>query len=242
MTMAIDPRTMKTILQLQWSQPIGLEGQSAGNDSVSSLFDTMLEQLMDGEKAALTESSYRPATLEGYLAAPPQKGTVLPGLAPISVNLAEAVSTATGVEKSHAPVGDSSYEQLITAAANKYGVDPSLVKAVIQTESGFRPNAESSAGAKGLMQLMDGTARGLGVSNSFDPAQNIEGGTKYLGYLLRKYDGHLQVALAAYNAGPGRVDRLGINTEADLAAKRSTLPLETQKYVDKVTDALRMFS
>lgn len=242
MTMAIDPRTMKTILQLQWSQPVGLEGQSAGNAPVDTLFDAMLEQLMDSEGATPFESSYRPANLEGYLAAPPQTGASLPGLSPMSANLAEALQAASEVEKPSTTPGDSPYDLLIATAAAKHNVDPAIVKAVIQTESGFRPDAESSAGAKGLMQLMDGTARGLGVINSFDPAQNIEGGTKYLAYLLRKYDGHLPVALSAYNAGPGRVDRLGIRTEADLDAKRSTLPLETQKYVDKVTDALRMFN
>src|SRR5690606_38969095 len=106
-----------------------------------------------------------------------------------------------------------------------------------RTESGFRPDAVSGAGAKGLMQLMDGTARGLGVTDSFDPAQNIDGGTKYLAMLLRKYDGHEQVALAAYNAGPGRVDRAGIGTNEQLIANLEALPEETQRYVAKVLQA-----
>ncbi|WP_308860046.1 lytic transglycosylase domain-containing protein [Paenibacillus endoradicis] len=133
--------------------------------------------------------------------------------------------------------GSSQYASLIGAASQKYGVDASLIEAVIQTESNFNAGAVSSAGAKGLMQLMDGTARGLGVTNSYDPQQNIEGGTRYLAMLLKKYNGNEQVALAAYNAGPGRVDRLGIATNADLQQKMSLLPQETQRYIGKVLSA-----
>jgi len=240
MTMAIDPRTMKTILQMQWSQPVGLQGQTSTASTVDSLFDTLLQQLTEEQPEVLGDSAYRPATLEGYLAAPPDSYVgAMTGLLPASAALAETWQTngaAGGAGSDGAP-----YETLIQEAAARYGVDPSLVKAVIQTESGFRPDAESSAGAKGLMQLMDGTARGLGVTDSFDPRQNIDGGTKYLAHLLRKYDGQLSVALAAYNAGPGRVDRLGIGSEAELAAKRDTLPYETQRYVEKVADALRQY-
>src|SRR5690606_29275520 len=109
----------------------------------------------------------------------------------------------------------NSFEAIINSVAKKYGVEASLIDAVIQTESAYRPDAVSSAGAKGLMQLMDGTAKGLGVTNSFDPIQNIDGGTRYLAMLLKKYNGQEQVALAAYNAGPGRVDRTGITTNEE---------------------------
>ncbi|MCD9024468.1 lytic transglycosylase domain-containing protein [Cohnella sp. NL03-T5] len=136
----------------------------------------------------------------------------------------------------------STYDDLISAAGAKYGVDPALIKGVIQSESSFNSSAVSSAGAKGLMQLMDDTARGLGVTNSFDPAQNIDGGTRFLSYLLRKYDGNVSTALAAYNAGPGRVDRLGLATDQDVAMNLHKLPGETQSYIRKVLDASKQWS
>lgn len=144
------------------------------------------------------------------------------------------IANATQLNKASA---NSSFDGLIEASAEKYGVSAALIQAVIQTESNFNPNAVSSAGAKGLMQLMDGTARGLGVTNSFEPAQNIEGGTKYLAMLLKKYNGNENVALAAYNAGPGRIDRLGIASEIELQQKYNLLPVETQRYISKVQAA-----
>ncbi|MGG1877711.1 lytic transglycosylase domain-containing protein [Paenibacillus cisolokensis] len=136
----------------------------------------------------------------------------------------------------------TSFEELITAAGERYGVPVSLIKSVIQIESAFNPNAVSSAGAKGLMQLMDGTARGLGVSDSFDPVQNIDGGTRYLSNLLQRFGGEIAVALAAYNAGPTRVASLGITTDEELMASLHVLPAETQAYVQKVMDARRSYT
>ena len=103
----------------------------------------------------------------------------------------------------------SEYDHLINQAASNHSVDPRLVKAVALVESGFNPRAVSPKGARGLMQLMPATARGNGVSNVHDPAENIAGGTKYLSHLLNLFDGNLEKSLAAYNAGEGAVARYG---------------------------------
>jgi soluble lytic murein transglycosylase-like protein len=120
------------------------------------------------------------------------------------------------------------FDAFIEEAAALYGVSSDLVRAVIQTESGFDPRAVSGVGAKGLMQLMPRTARALGVKDPFDPRQNIFGGVKYLSTLLEKYNGNVALALASYNAGPGNV------------RKHGGIPpfRETRGYVKKITGLL----
>lgn len=112
----------------------------------------------------------------------------------------------------------------INAAAARHGLDPALLAGLVQQESGFNPSARSSAGATGLTQLMPATARSLGVTDATDPLQALEGGAKYLKQMLTQFGGDQRLALAAYNAGPGAVQRHG------------GIPpyAETQNYVEKV--------
>jgi soluble lytic murein transglycosylase-like protein len=118
----------------------------------------------------------------------------------------------------------SAYIDIINSACNKHGVDPSLVHAVVKVESDFNTYAVSRKGAMGLMQLMPQTAVTLNVKNSFNPTENIDGGVKYLRYLIDRYEGNLSLALAAYNSGETAVKKWG------------TIPpyKETQQYVKRI--------
>jgi cell wall-associated NlpC family hydrolase len=151
-------------------------------------------------------------------------GTTLPDLVPGTTT---AVAPATTPPTTSVPASaNTQYDSLIQQAARDQGVDPALLKGLVQAESGFNPASVSSVGAQGLTQLMPDTARGLGVTNPFDPLQNLEGGARFLAGALKRFGGNEQLALAAYNAGPGAVERYG------------GIPpyAETQAYVPRVLD------
>jgi soluble lytic murein transglycosylase-like protein len=140
---------------------------------------------------------------------------------------ATTATTATGAATATGAVSGVPYADLFNAAGAKYGVSPKLLAAVAKVESGYNPQAVSKAGARGLMQIMPGTAAGLGVANAFDPAQAVDGAAKLLSRNLKEFDS-LELALAAYNAGGGAVKKYG------------GIPpyKETQAYVPKVKAAL----
>lgn len=122
------------------------------------------------------------------------------------------VKAAQNVENTISNIANPTKKQileLVSKISQKYGVDEKLVQAVIRQESGFNPKARSHCGAMGLMQLMPATAKGLGVKDAYNPVQNLEGGVKHLKGLLARYNGNVVLALAAYNAGGGNVDKYG---------------------------------
>lgn len=131
-----------------------------------------------------------------------------------------------------APAQGSEFEPLIQKAASQYGVPAEEIRAIIGKESSFNPKARSSKGAGGLMQIMPATAADLGVSDVYDPAQNIDAGTRYYAQQLKKYDGDREKALAAYNWGPGSLDRTMAKMGDDYT---KVLPKETRDYVRKIT-------
>jgi soluble lytic murein transglycosylase-like protein len=159
----------------------------------------------------------------------PVKAALPKGFTPTGI--AARTTQASFAESSEMSAAERSnrdkIEEMIREISARYRVDPALVRAVIQTESNWNSSAISRRGARGLMQLVPGTAQQLGVRNAFDPQQNLDGGVRYLHMLLERYNGDLDKALAAYNAGPGAVDRAG-----GIPRYR-----ETREYVQKVTDS-----
>lgn len=140
------------------------------------------------------------------------------------VSLQNALLEAAAVQANTQPTTKSQILNVVSQVSKKHGVDEKLVQALIKQESGFNPKAKSKSGAIGLMQLMPSTAKSLGVVDPYNTVQNVEGGVKYLKSMLEKYNGNVILALAAYNAGPGAVD------------KYSGVPpyAETQNYVKNI--------
>jgi len=128
----------------------------------------------------------------------------LPEVEVISVG-AETLAEKTSVPDSALPREHNPFHGIIVQVAGRYEVDPSLIRAIIFAESGYNPRAKSKKGARGLMQLMPSTAKSLGVEDIYDPEENIDGGVRYFRLLLDRFDGDVQLALAAYNAGSRHV-------------------------------------
>lgn len=170
-----------------------------------------------GSSEAARDGAERPEAAKGERDTRPSR----PALLPVDRSLTAAPL--------HAAEADTvrRFGPQIEAASRAAGLDPRLVLAVVMEESGGNPSARSRAGARGLMQLMPGTAADLGVINATDPAANLRGGSRYLADQLERYDGRLDLALAAYNAGPGNVDKAG---------QRIPAFVETRNYVSRVMD------
>jgi soluble lytic murein transglycosylase-like protein len=179
--------------------------------SFQSVLDTVTSTIRSGSNAIDKEGNDRTLDVLRAKAARANSTAVIPG---DKVKLMEMINVN------------------IDASSKKYGVDPNLIRAVIQQESSYNPDSLSHTGAQGLMQLMPGTADALGVKDPWDISQNIEGGTKYIRDQLQTFNGDIKLSLAAYNAGPAAVK------------KYSGVPpySETQDYVVKVLDYYRQYT
>jgi soluble lytic murein transglycosylase-like protein len=206
---------LESSLALGGDYPAHATGGSSGTlqlPSIQAYLDAYRANLAAGSEQSSPQSQASPSQLKDFAGTQSEGGPTI---------------------KSSNTQGDfsSRLDSIISEASQKYGVDAGLIKAVIKAESNFNPQAESHAGARGLMQLMPATARSLGVSDSFDPEQNVMAGTRFLKDMLQRYNGNVDAALAAYNWGPGNVDK-----------RPEHLPRETRDYLARVKQLYATYS
>lgn len=205
-------------------------GTSSNSSSSSSAFNIMLTSLLSAisEKNKYAKTEAEKVSLEGILST--YNSSVLSsGSTSINNYITADVSNLTVDER---------IENAVELYSNQHGVDSNLVKAIIKVESNFNPNVVSSAGAKGLMQLMPENCKALGVEDPFNIEQNIEGGVKHIKEYIDRYDGDIEMALMAYNGGPTMMMNRGVTSIDDIYK----MPKETQNYVPKVMSYYRGFT
>ncbi|KQL36676.1 lytic transglycosylase domain-containing protein [Psychrobacillus sp. FJAT-21963] len=209
----MDIQSLKTLLEINAMQTLG-SVQSSQNSSNSSLFSDLLGEVLQDSGSTANSKTANSLFYNGNA----------PVFIPSSISIQNDSLATTLSSFTSQGVASSNYDKIIQQAASKYNLPEKLISSVIKQESNFNANAVSTAGASGLMQLMPGTAKYLGVTNILDPLDNIMGGAKYLRQMLNQFDGNIETALAAYNAGPGAVK------------KYDGIPpyKETQNYVKKV--------